>query len=159
MPFEHPLTLTINLAKPPALPPPPRRALSLSQPPQFTDGSVVGRPSCMPSCLLGWCWRVQLWRARGGQTSAPARVWRADARGLISRWSHRHPHRMKASAGSTRPTQSPSQTPQGGNTTGGKQHRGETAHGETHPPTGSKYSQKEGNNTRTHAQAWMFRKT
>ena len=27
---------------------------------------------------------------------------------------------MKASAGSTRPTQSPSQTPQGGNTTGGK---------------------------------------
>ena len=46
---------------------------------------------------------------------------------------------MKASAGSTRPTQSPSpsQTPQGGNTTGGEQHRhrGETAHRETHPPT------------------------
>jgi len=31
---------------------------------------VVGRPSCLPSCLLGWCWRVQLWRTRGGQTSA-----------------------------------------------------------------------------------------
>jgi len=61
----------------------------------------------------------------------PARVWRADARGLITPSCHR----MKASAGSTRPTQSPSQTPQGGNTTGGKQHRGETAHGETHPPT------------------------
>jgi len=61
----------------------------------------------------------------------PARVRRADARGLISARSHR----MKASAGSTRPTQSPSQTPQGGNTTGGKQHKGETAHGETHPPT------------------------
>jgi len=49
----------------------------------------------------------------------PPRVWRADARGL-SRCSHR----MKASAGSTRPTQSSSQTPQGGNTTGGKQHTG-----------------------------------
>ena len=32
--------------------------------------SVVGRPSCLPSCLLGWCWRVQLWRARGGQAVA-----------------------------------------------------------------------------------------
>jgi len=61
----------------------------------------------------------------------PARVWRADARGLITPSCHR----KKTSAGSTRPTQSPSQTPQGGNTTGGKQHRGETAHGETHPPT------------------------
>jgi len=61
----------------------------------------------------------------------PARVWRANARGLITPSCHR----MKASAGTTRPTQSPSQTPQGGNTTGGEQHRGETAHGETHPPT------------------------
>ena len=61
----------------------------------------------------------------------PARVRRADARGLITPSCHP----MKASVGSTRPTQSPSQTPQGENTTGGKQHRGETAHGETHPPT------------------------
>ena len=61
----------------------------------------------------------------------PARVWRAVARGLITPSCHR----MKASAGSTRPTQSPSQTPQGGSSTGGKQHRGETSHGETHPPT------------------------
>ena len=66
----------------------------------------------------------------------PARVWRADTRGLISRGSHR----MKASAGSTRPTQSPSRvnpthTEPQPDTAGGKQHRGETAHGETHPPT------------------------
>ena len=55
---------------------------------------------------------------RPAASRLPARVWRADARGLIIPSCHR----VKASAGSTRPTQSPSQTQQGGNTTGGKQH-------------------------------------
>jgi len=89
------------------------------------DGLSAGRRVCWGGageCSCG---------APAAASRLPARVWRADARGLIIPRCHR----MKASAGSTRPTQSPSQTPQGGNSTGGKQHRGETAHGETHPPT------------------------
>jgi len=80
----------------------------------------------------------------------PARVWRADARGL-TRWSHR----MKASAGSTRPTQSPSTT------AGGKHHRGETAHGETHPPTTTSFSSSVGQRntavTLGHAQIILYK--
>ena len=89
----------------------------------------AGRRACHRVCWggAGEC----SYGAPAAARHLPARVWCADARRLIRRC----PHCKKASAGSTRPTQSSSQTPQGGNTTGGKQHRGETAHGETHPPT------------------------
>jgi len=95
----------------------------------------AGRRACRRVCWggAGECSCGAPAMARHLSLSLSARVWRADAQGLITPSCHR----LKASAGSTRPTQSPSQTPQGGNTTGGKQHRGrgETAHWETHPPT------------------------
>jgi len=91
----------------------------------------AGRRACRRVCWGGA--GVCSCGAPAAARRLPARVWRwrAEARRLISARSHQ----MKPSAGSTRPTQSPSQTPQGGNTTGGKQHKGETAHGETRPPT------------------------
>jgi len=80
---------------------------------------VVGRPSCLPSCLLGWCWSVQLWRTRGGQTSASpslaCRRPRADYSKLPSNESKR----------GVNPTHTEPQP----DTAGGKHHRGETAQG------------------------------
>jgi len=83
---------------------------------------IVGRPSCLPSCLLGWCWRVQLWRARGGQPSASpslaCRRPRVDHSELPSNESKR----------GVNPTHTEPQP----DTAGGKYHRGETAQGGTH---------------------------
>ena len=75
---------------------------------------------------------MQLWRTRGGQTSASpslaCRRPRDDHSKLPSNESKR----------GVNPTHTePQPDTAGGNTTGGKQHRGETAHGETHPPTKS----------------------
>ena len=79
----------------------------------------AGRRACAPSCLLGWCWRVQLWRTRSGQTHLPARVWRADARGLIN-WLLSNESKRGVNPTHTEPQP---------DTAGGKHHRGETAHG------------------------------
>jgi len=89
---------------------------------------VVGRPSCLPSCRLGWCWSVQLWRARDGQTSASpslaCRRPRADQRKVPSNESKRgvkptHTEPQPDTAGGKHHR---GETAQGGNSTGGKQH-------------------------------------
>ena len=85
----------------------------------YKSNRVVGRPACLPSCLLGWCWRVQLWRTRGGQTSASpslaCRRPRADHSKLPSTKSKR----------GVNPTHTEPQP----DTAGGKHHRGETVQG------------------------------
>jgi len=85
---------------------------------------VVGRPSCLPSCRLGWCWRVQLWRARGGQAAASPSL------------ACRRPRAQQLSpSNESKRGVNPTHTEPQPDTAGGKHHRGETAHGEIHPPT------------------------
>jgi len=92
--------------------------------------NVVGRPSCLPSCLLGLCWRVQLWRARGGQTSASpslaCRRPRADQQEVSSNESKRgvNPTHTEPQPETARGKHHRGEIPQGGNSTGGKQHTG-----------------------------------
>jgi len=88
-------------------------------------GSVVGRPSCLPSCLLGWCWIVQLWRACSGQAAASPSL------------ACRRPRAQQMSpSNESKRGVNPTHTEPQPDTAGGKHYREETAHGETHPPTG-----------------------
>jgi len=86
----------------------------------------AGRRACRRVCwLLGWCWRVQLWRTRGGQTSASpslaCRRPRADHSKLPSNESKRG---VNPTHTEPQPDTAGGNTPKGGNSTGGKQHTG-----------------------------------